>query len=301
MRTRKVIVSFPDETGSSPELFKNRTELDGLNVRFTTKVYSQAGIPAEAYIDIYNLNREDLQRLTTSVANWLKKQTLIELRAGYDNDVKTLFKGMIMDATPEGNPDISLHIKGLSGIEWMSEVIRVNKNNITIKGLLQTASDAMGYPLNISEKISSNNKWLNRVIDNFSFTGSPFELLAQIQAMVGGYAQDENSIIITCYNGEIFVWALKEDKSAPKLVVSAKTGMIGYPKLTATGVNVKMLLNPSIKVGDSIYLQSERVPLSNGNYFVTSILHQGELRGNEFYTTLECAHPSNIKEGFSNV
>ena len=105
MRKRRAFISFPEQHGSDSNLLASQKVLDGLNIRFNVKIYSQMGIPAEAYISIYNLNREDMQFLTTSAATWLAQQSLIQLYAGYDNDVRCLFSGQIMDAPPEGYPD----------------------------------------------------------------------------------------------------------------------------------------------------------------------------------------------------
>lgn len=298
MRQRRAFISFPEQHGSGAELLLDQKALDGLNVRFSVKIYSQAGIPAQAYIDVYNLNRDDLQFLTTSAATWLNKRSLIQLYAGYDDDVRMLFSGQIMDAPPEGNPDVVLSVRGISGPEWMTQTIDVQKNNLRIIDLIDYCSSVMQYPVNMPDWLRKSNEWLNTQIDNFSYTGTPMDLLRKIQNMCGGFCIDSRGIVLSAYNDQIYVWApaTSAENEGNKLLVSKNTGMVGYPHPTGVGVDVKMLLNPNVKCGDMIHLESERVPICNGDYYITAITHEGELRADEWYTTLECAHATNFAQ-----
>ena len=290
MRVRRVFVRFPEQHGSDASLLASQKELDGLNIKFNVKIFSQAGIPAQTSIEIYNLNRKDLEFLTTSAAVWLEKRSLIQLYAGYDDDVRLLFSGQILDAPPSGNPDVSLSIKGISDMKWMTENVQLSMEETTIYELLKKASDIMGYPLNLPEGMKADNEWLNTRIDNFSYTGTPMGLLSRIQAECGGFSLEEKTYVVSCYNNQIYVWDTIDRRNVPKLLISKKTGMVGYPHPTGVGVNVKMLLNPNIKCGDIVHLESERVPMCNGDYYVVAITHEGELRANSYYTTLECAY-----------
>jgi hypothetical protein len=98
-------------------------------------------------------------------------------------------------------------------------------------------------------------------------------------------------------------------------VISPSTGLIGVPEQTEAGINVRVLLNPSIKIGQIIKLDSSNVNqlrygldgvnkettihnlytlqkvvnLSrDGHYYVLSINHSGDTRGNEWYSDLTC-------------
>ncbi len=90
------------------------------------------------------------------------------------------------------------------------------------------------------------------------------------------------------------------------LVVNATTGMVGVPEQTIDGVNVRMLLNPNARTGrvlqiDNASIQSTnyKVPLSAGDYVpslasdgfykVYSLRHEGDSRGQAWYTDAICA------------
>ncbi len=288
MRKRRAFISFPEQHGSDISLLASQKVIDGLNIGFNVKIYSQIGIPAEAYIDIYNLNREDMQFLTTSVAKWMEQQTLIQLYAGYDNDVDMIFSGQIKEAPPQGFPDVALRVSGLSGAEWMSKTIDIQKANLKLIDLIDYTSSVTGYPVNIPKKIRDTNEELNKKIDQFSYTGTVYNLLDKIQRMSGGFTINGKSFFLSTYNDNTYVWNPDQQNEGNILTISEKTGMVGIPALSQVGANVKMLLNTKVHTGDTVYLESVRVPQANGKYYVTQINHQGELRGSSWYTTLSC-------------
>lgn len=94
-------------------------------------------------------------------------------------------------------------------------------------------------------------------------------------------------------------------------VITSETGMIGLPQQTANGIEVKMLQNPSIKIGRLIWLdnasvqqyeyslnvgqqaQNERIEMQaklqdDGFYYVMLAEHSGDTRANEYYTSTTC-------------
>lgn len=292
MRKRRVFISFPQQHGSDSNLLTSQKVIEGLNIGFRVKIYSNIGIPAEAYIDVYNLNREDLQFLTTSAATWMEQQTLIQLYAGYDDDVELIFGGMIEEAPPVGYPDCALKIKCLSGAEWMSKQIDVQKSNLKVIDLIDYVSSVTKCPVNIDANVRKANEALNKRLDSFSYTGSVWNLLDKIQNMVGGFSI-EKGVFLGLVNDQIYVWSADNyNATGGMLKINDKSGMVGIPALTSMGVNIKMLLNTQVNTGDIVYLESERVPRATGQYRVTSIEHDGELRGKNWYTTLQCTRIS---------
>ncbi|MGS1064106.1 phage protein [Burkholderia glumae] len=94
-------------------------------------------------------------------------------------------------------------------------------------------------------------------------------------------------------------------------VINADTGMVGMPEQTANAIKVRMLLNPSVKIGRLISLDNSSIQryeyglssddaannrassLQNkingdGFYYVMSADIWGDTRGNEWYTEVIC-------------
>ena len=95
-------------------------------------------------------------------------------------------------------------------------------------------------------------------------------------------------------------------------LISAKTGLIGVPEQTQNGIHMRLLLNPSIRIGQLVKLdnasainryrygldiqsQASNALIStsiktnaDGLYYVMVADHTGDTRGNEWYTDLTC-------------
>lgn len=284
MRKRIAYIEFPSEFN------RNTIEkrIDGLNIRFSTKVYSNSGAPSNAYIDVYNLNRTDVDYLATSASTYLKRQRYFRLYAGYEGDVNLVFSGQILEALPEGNPDVVLKIKGMSSLKWWGETMTVSKDNTTIMDLIAEATDKMGYVLDVDENTRSC-EFLTKQKDSYSFTGSPMEMLADLQQSMGGTGVDDKSVYIVPENETVHVFSPNLVRYKKVLLINKNTGMIGIPAPTNYGCTVKILLNTSVRCGDMIELKTERIPSINGRYFVISVAHDGEIRGKNWYTTLTCS------------
>ncbi|MBU9211810.1 phage protein [Burkholderia multivorans] len=93
--------------------------------------------------------------------------------------------------------------------------------------------------------------------------------------------------------------------------INYKSGMVGLPEQTQNGITVKMLLNPSVKIGRLIHLNNASVQQyefgigiqdqpnnvmiatqnkfnTDGYYYVMTNEHWGDTRGNEWYTEAIC-------------
>lgn len=292
MRNRRAYILFPTETGRNPSLFADQKKIEGVNIRFSATTYSPVGVAADAHISIYNLNKKDLGFLTTTPNSLITKQNLIQLYAGYDDNIGCLFSGMITEAPPTGNPDVSIDIKGLAGLTWMAKPVQIQRNNVTVADLIDDAGKTANIPVNIPAPLRNANEWLNKTLESFSYTGTSMGLIQKISSMIGGPHYNKSSINLSIYNDGLYAWSAGDSKNSI-LLINEKSGMVGYPRPTAGGAEVTILLNPGIKAGDIVRIESNRIPQCTGNYFVVGIKHQGELRGNTWYTTLTCSFTSN--------
>jgi hypothetical protein len=93
-------------------------------------------------------------------------------------------------------------------------------------------------------------------------------------------------------------------------VISPSTGLIGVPEQTENGIRMRVLLNPALKIGQRVKLDStvnalrlgldvqSQVPNlllqrtakknADGLYYVMAAEHSGDTRGNAWYTDLTC-------------
>ena len=180
-------------------------------------------------------------------------------------------------------------------MKWWGVNLELQKSDFKVIDLIDRAAKEMGYSVNIDDDLRKNNPLLNKTIEDWSYTGSPTGLLEKVQEMLGGISADPQTVGVVVSNGQINVWSPSVQNNEKKLVISKKTGMIGLPRPTGTGCSVTILMNNGIKPGDLVEVQSERVNVLNGDYYIMGIEHEGELRGSSWYSTLELASISNFK------
>lgn len=93
--------------------------------------------------------------------------------------------------------------------------------------------------------------------------------------------------------------------------ISPLTGLIGVPEQTQNGLEIRTLLNPALKIGQLIQLNSANInqyrygldtssvaqnlflkavlsTSADGTYYVMRANHSGDTRGNDWYTDLVC-------------
>lgn len=294
MRKRNAYIVFP-ETDDDHNLVGYDKMLQGLNIRFRVTTYTNNGMASDSKIEIYNLNRKDLGYLSTIARTYLQKNYLFRLYAGYEGEEKLLFSGRALQAIPTSYPDVILEINGMSGIEWWGKNIETSKDKVSVMDLIDYSAQQMGYQVNIDDKLRKNNEFLNKTMDNYSFTGSPMDLLQECQNMMGGVSNDPQTVFLSVENDQINIWSPSVPTGNKKLLISKDTGMIGLPQPTETGCKVKILMNTGLSTGDVVEVKSERIDVLNGDYYIIGITHEGETRGRSWYSTLTCALVSNYK------
>lgn len=110
-------------------------------------------------------------------------------------------------------------------------------------------------------------------------------------------------------NGQIQVTPLTGYRPGEAVVLTAKTGMVGVPEATQSGVAVRCLLNPRIAIGCLVQIDNKSINqvtvkeqgfpdysslnffadvTNDGFYRVLVVEHEGDTRGTEWYTTLTC-------------
>lgn len=272
------------QTNNGNTIIHNLLTFDGLNVRFNI-LKRRSVMQNKCDIAICNLNKEQVEYLTTingwDTPEYLRKK--LRVFAGYmdavgKENIGMIFQGDIIRAMPTTEPDVWLECNCLSGY---AEQLKTNTlsmhGNITIKDICTRAAKELG--LNLVWKASGKN---NKTVDGFYHADSVLSLIDEISKLgnVDVYEED-GDLVVT--DSEI---AKPVDEHSVR-VFGETSGMISHPEPDPFGVKFKVLLDPSIKCGDPVQLQSNMIPAANGVYYVYSIRHFGELRGQAFYSEIE--------------
>lgn len=265
----------PDEQG------RNAKSLQGVNVRFSIPKY-RGQIRGQAKISVCNLAGEDIAYLTTYMSPWIEiqKQKKIRLFAGYENNNAMLFAGDILRAVPTQPPDVWLECEAIGGYfnNLKTESFTVH-GPVTVRQLGAHLAQMQG----LSFRCLCKEETAQKRLDNFCYTGGLSGSIKKLNDLGCGVFYVEDDIL--------FLDDAEPELKAGKTVrlLTEASGLVGIPRPGPIGLECTTLLDPSIKLGEALEVRSSRIPSINGLYYPYALTHEGEFRGNEWYTKLKCA------------
>ncbi|WP_288074681.1 hypothetical protein [Pseudomonas sp.] len=272
-------------------------DLSELRIRFVIR-RGDLKTPNSADIRIYNVSDATALRAQ-------KEFERIVLQAGYAGNFGTIFDGTIKQVRRgrESQTDTYIDITaadGDSAYNW-SVVNMSLAAGSTPDDHLQASLQAMesrGITLGDKPNLPGNRLPRGKVM--FGMVRDHLDTLAKSTDTSWSFQDGQLTLIPnTAYlPGEA-------------VVVNSATGMIGLPEQTQNGVNVKMLLNPSVKIGRRLQIDESSIqkfrydpaPLAeadmrmikiqndlsrDGFYRILVASHVGDTRGNEWYTSTIC-------------
>ncbi len=266
MRKRKVIIEFKTPAGDK--------RLDGIEVKFSVEKLMSA-VMNKASIDICNLSSKDIEYLTTYTSEFIaiNERKRIRLFAGYDDSVALIFDGDIVEAKPTAPPDKWLRCKALSGYYANKDVVsRSMIGDVSIQEVFADASNVLGLSLNYESSESKK-------ISNFSFTGDKRKIIKELSQLGNIDVFEDDGVLNVLDKGQ--------PKKGFTRYISESSGLIGVPRPDPIGIELDLLLDNSLEIGQKVYLNSLTYPSCNGEYYIYELKHAGDLRGTEFYTTIK--------------
>lgn len=267
---------------------------------------SQATVeqPKAAEIFIYNLSNETMSILSGSDGQNTDTQVILE--CGYGSELSVLFKGKVFQyRRGRDNPtDTWLCVLAISGDAIQNEAV-VNQSipagtsKKELGDLLIGESNKYGLITGEITNASDQQYARGRVI-----FGSLHESIQQF-GKENNIEFDYSDNIISSINSLRY-------SIEPVQILNPKTGLVGLPQLTSEGLIVKCLLNPKLKrkgriqvdmsnlqterydIGyaseqiDQIFKDQKSATSADGMFVIQAIEHNGDTRGDDWYTTLVC-------------
>lgn len=225
-----------------------------VNFEITKSVLS---FPNLCRLNIYNPNAETLAALQ-------EKFTKIVINAGYEGDVRLLFRGEVRNAfQPKGGVDRIVTVYAGDGEkDWQNATFnKTFTENVTISSaiaeVLKSFTDLVVGPT--SGFPTSADKLRGQTL-----SGSSKDIL-------DGFA-DEYGFDWSIQDGEIIINPVNSPLDVDEAVlVSAATGMIGSPTITEVGADVVTLLNPRMLPNKAFKIESVTAEIQLGNLFFRNI------------------------------
>lgn len=270
----------------------NGLELSELRVRFSVHK-SDTQSPAHANIRVYNLSDETARQVQ-------KEFTRVSLQAGYVDGYGLIFSGTVRQFRRgrESTTDTFLDIIAQDGDTAYNFAVT---NTTLAKGWDQASLHT-------------------RLVDSFSefdvtkgytpeFGGPAMPRAKACYGMTRDYMRTLAESAGTSWNiadSKVDLIPVAGTLPGEAVVLTAKTGMIGLPQQTISGITVRALLNPKLRYGGQVQLDNasiQQAPISvaysavnyfpsldnDGYYKIYAVEMTGDTRGPEWYSDLICA------------
>jgi hypothetical protein len=269
-------------------------DLSQLRIRFNVK---KSGImtPNVADIRVYNMDP-----VTANTIGVNKQYNQVTLQAGYVGNYGVIFKG---------------------NIKWTFQ----GRESATTTFLDMAAGDgdsAYNYAV-VNQPVAAGSQPIDQLkLALNSMAGSgigqnyigdlPLNQLPRGKVMFGNARDIINNLAMSnnfrwsIQDGQVVFVSQNSYLPGTAVVLTSKTGMIGTPEQTITGITCKCLLNPKLKIHGRAQINNASVkafkinflevgseantpvPLrADGTYYILVAEHIGDTRGQEWYTNLQ--------------
>ena len=225
----------------------------------------KTGLPdfGKASVEITGLSLDVMSQLSTLAMHPLfVRRNYINIFAGDDyNGFTQIFAGSITSASADFNsvPEVKFKIEARIG--FYGSVTAQSPNAISgsmpVSTFIKNQAEKAGFTFENQGEISTQ-------IKNCVFTGSPIEQAIQASKQVGAeLVIDDNKMILIGNGGKV-------KGTVP--VLSATSGMLGYPVMTQSGIEVKAIFNPDFRFAGIIEIKSV-VPKVSGQWRIIKLSH----------------------------
>jgi len=213
---------------------------------------------------IFGISQGDINSITT--LQWKPKSFIpntVQVFAIDGAQETLIFTGNIINAwgNYQAMPDVFLMIQAQAAYFAQLKPVapRSYKGTVDVATAMRQIASQMGY---IFENNGVNVQLSNQYLPNTA--------LEQAKALARAAGID-----LYIDNGTLAITPANTARSTPVSLISAQTGMAGYPTFDGVGVNFQTLFNPSVVFGGSIQIVTD-VLQAAGVWIVTSIAHRLE-------------------------
>lgn len=257
-----------------------------LRIKFEIEKTMFGASPNHSKIDIYNLSIQSRSSI--------KKGYLVQLQAGYNNLLGTIFTGNVFVAkTERDGSEIMTSLECLDGGSAiiMAVLDKSYGEGVKLSQILQDVATAMSVVTNI-QPVGVNSGiilGIPNVIFNTGFVahGPCKDTLDKLLTPMG--------LEWNVQNGNLNIIPKRNFDGNTAQIVSVDTGMIGVPSQNEGFVQFTSLLNPKLVPGALVQLVSENKNL-NGYFKIRKSKFEGDSHDNKWQVSCEACIMSNVTQ-----
>lgn len=255
-----------DEGGNTITINNDTSDLSKQFLGITASVSKPGGKDKNKLsLTVTGLKLTTMDRLT--VLAFRKLQTyrnVVTLYAGnLGEKLSMVFAGEITTAHAEFDVSgaAAFKIEALTG--YYPALLATSPTSVqgesNIESLMRQFAKDAGY--------NFKNDGVTGSVRNLILTGSPIAKMRSLAAQIG--------IDMYIDDGTVSIVPRGEPKKGNTVVLSAATGMIGYPSFTNDGISAQCLFNPQLELGGLVKIETI-VPKASGIWKITKLEHNLE-------------------------
>lgn len=248
------------------------------NFTLDITIQKQSGfMQSTADITIYGMSIEDINSFirinTVPIMNY---QNWVEVYAGYrlnNNGLPSLvYRGQVKSAMPDfNNPSRPFKINSQVGIFTQNQVASpININGTQpLQSLYTNFAKSLGLAYNGQLTGNANNPiYQGSTVHQMNQLAKDYNLKTKI---------DDNDLLVA-QKGQFY--------RNHETLISADTGMLGYPVGAEFGITVRTRFNPVLRFGQKVEVQSY-AKWATGNWYINGITHTLQNRGAKWESDLQ--------------
>lgn len=269
---RSVIIEFEDREDLNAPPF-NITD-NKIDFQVEKQISTE---PNSAFIDIYNLSDDTAQKINFRKEILLVKfGKTIKIRAGFRGREKKIFQGVIIGANTlrEGVNKIT-RIEGRNlYYELQAKKIKktASKGQLKAQFIINIIQKDIGADLADGSRTFIFKTFGKEVFkDSTTFFGPAAQVINKLsQGLL-------SKILIAFDDSGVTFNPLGVALAVPSIQYSPRTGLIGTPQPTETGLDFKVVLDNELRINIPVIVQAETVRnLKDGHgYVVKKVIHAG--------------------------
>ena len=228
-------------------------------------------------VRIYNLSKDKRKKLVKDDTDTKIKMPFL-LKAGY-NKIETLFKGFILESFSEkSGADIVTTISAMDGL-------------VDAQGSYTSTTVKKGDAINVILKDMPNTTRAR--ISERPVVNRAKVLVGNSLKLVENNLKDDETYYID--EGKLYIIKQNEVVSDIIPLVNASTGLLNTPVKKKYEVTFNTLLNPTIRIGCQVKLESIYAENLNGTYKVLTITYRGDSSGTDWSQEVICVRLNETK------
>lgn len=250
----------------------NSNVLELTNMRMSARVEAVARLSTQCELRIFGMLQADMNALTVAWANppvVLDHVLILEANnTGRGDGWVQVFKGTMIEAQPDyrSAPDVSFNVTAVTG--YFQKINPATPTSypeqVDIGVAASDIVERMGAPWVYVDGGADG------VLTNPYFWGTLWDQLAQAcgAANADFYVQGDEVLVVP---------AGQPRSSAPAVILSPDSGLVGYPMFERAGLNVTALFDPAFLCGTALDIKSS-VPNASGRWYPYHLSHNLESR-----------------------